>query len=174
MSENSRLFFLPLLFILLFIFSSTAAFAEKKPKPEGETLYRRKTCFACHGKNGAKAIMNYPNLAGQDKDYLLTQVRDIKSGKRVASKDADGHPRTKGMADVMHLLSDEELVKISTWLSTLPPAKPKPRTEEVTDESIARGKALYVSKGCIACHGPDGKKGLIAGYPTLLVRSDNI
>ena len=47
----------------------------------------------------AKAIQDIPNLAGQDKKYLAAQIKDIISGKRSASKDATGHPRTKGMKD---------------------------------------------------------------------------
>ena len=39
------------------------------------------TCFICHGPNG-KSIGAVPSLAGQDKAYLATAMREFKSGKR--------------------------------------------------------------------------------------------
>lgn len=33
--------------------------------------------------------------------------------------------------------------------------------------AFGQGKALYLSKGCIACHGPDGKQPLQPIYPKL-------
>ena len=67
----------------------------------GKQLFMTRTCFACHGKNGAKAIMMYPNLAGQNEAYLFEQMKDIGSGKRVSGPDARGYPRTQAMKDVM-------------------------------------------------------------------------
>lgn len=39
-------------------------------------------CAPCHGKTGFSAIDIYPNLAGQQSDYLLKQLRDFKSKAR--------------------------------------------------------------------------------------------
>ena len=36
----------------------------RRDVPGGKQLYLTRTCVACHGKNGAKAIQNYPHLAG--------------------------------------------------------------------------------------------------------------
>jgi len=82
---------------------------------DGPTLYKTKTCIACHGPDGAKPILpTYPRIAGQNKDYAVNQMKDIKSGAR-------NNGQTAAMKGVLHLVSDEELAIIGEWLSTLKP-----------------------------------------------------
>jgi cytochrome c553 len=40
------------------------------------------TCAACHGESGISAAPNWPNLAGQHRDYLEQAIRQYKSGAR--------------------------------------------------------------------------------------------
>jgi cytochrome c len=80
---------------------------------DGADLYATKTCFACHGKDANSPILPaYPKLAGQGKEYLAAQMRDIKSGDRANGQSA-------AMKGVMHLVSDEEIDAIAEHLSTL-------------------------------------------------------
>ena len=80
---------------------------------DGAALYTTKTCVACHGKDANTPIMpNYPKLAGQNAEYALNQMKDIKSGART-------NGQTAAMKGVMHLVSDEELKAIADWLATL-------------------------------------------------------
>ncbi len=82
---------------------------------DGAGLYKTKTCIACHGPEGRKPIMpNYPKLAGQNKAYLLQQMKDIKSGAR-------NNGNTAAMKGVMHLVSDEEMEALADYLSKLKP-----------------------------------------------------
>ncbi len=135
---------------------------------DGEKLYKTKTCMACHGIKGAKPVQTYPAVAGQNEKYILTQLLDIKSGKRVASKDpVTGHPYTEGMAAVMHILTDDDLKKIAKYLAAQPPAKPKPLDPAPSAEDLAAGAATYKKLGCVACHGVDGKKASVPTYPNL-------
>ena len=39
-------------------------------------------CAACHGANGVSVAREYPNLAGQYEDYLVTALHHYKNGKR--------------------------------------------------------------------------------------------
>ncbi len=142
----------------------------KKKKMSPKRLYLRRTCQACHGRNGAKAIQEYPNLAGQDKTYLIRQVKDIISGKRVGSPDATGKPRTEGMRGALVApdgtvrITDEEIEILAEWLSAMPLAQaPAPETPP-SAERIAQGKKLYAK--CRGCHGKDGRKPQ-RGYPKL-------
>lgn len=135
---------------------SAAAMAQEA---DGKKLFMTKSCVACHGKDASKAILKYPNLAGQEQKYLLQQMVDIKSGARGASNAEDGNPRTKGMADIMHLVDEPQMKAIATWLSGLP-AVNKPATEDAA--RIKEGEALYKKSGCLSCHGPEGKKPLPA------------
>ena len=82
---------------------------------DGASLYKTKTCIACHGPEGRKPLMpNYPKLAGQNKAYLLQQMKDIKSGAR-------NNGNTAAMKGVMHLVSDEEMEALADYLSKLKP-----------------------------------------------------
>jgi cytochrome subunit of sulfide dehydrogenase len=42
------------------------------------------TCYICHGPNG-KSIGAIPGLAGQDKAYFVSAMKEFKSGKRDAT-----------------------------------------------------------------------------------------
>ncbi|WP_431857922.1 c-type cytochrome [Azospirillum sp.] len=123
---------------------------------DGKKLFMGKTCIACHGRDGSKAIQMYPNVAGLDAAYTLRQMDEIASGDRLSGNDARGYPRTQGMKDVMHLVSAEERKAIADWLSSLPP--PKLAGQPADAERVAKGKALYEESECVACHGPDGKE----------------
>ncbi|MCB0332969.1 MAG: c-type cytochrome, partial [Bdellovibrionales bacterium] len=149
--------------LILFVMDSMSAFAADKHP--GEKLYRKKTCFACHGKGGAHGVLSYPHLAGQQKEYLLSQYNDIKSGKRVASADDSGSPRTKGMKDVLHVVSDDEVSQIFDWLSQQTIALKG--VESISEDRRKAGSELYTTKGCIACHGVRGYAPIAPSYAVI-------
>jgi cytochrome c553 len=39
-------------------------------------------CQACHGQNGMSVSPDFPNLAGQNADYMVHALRHYKNGKR--------------------------------------------------------------------------------------------
>ena len=80
---------------------------------DGEELYNTKTCFSCHGKDANTPILPiYPKIAGQSRDYLVAQMKDIKSGARSNGQSA-------AMKGVMHLVSDDEIEAIADYLAGL-------------------------------------------------------
>ena len=130
--------------------------------PDGKALFASKTCVACHGRNGAKAIQMYPDLAGQDAKYLLEQMNDIAEGKRVSGPDARGYPRTQGMKDIMHLVNAEERKAIAEFLAKEPAPKLRKLDPAPDAARLAEGKDAYAKGGCVTCHGADGIKPLPA------------
>ena len=40
------------------------------------------TCAACHGKEGNSQVGLWPSIAGQNKNYLMKQLKLIKKGER--------------------------------------------------------------------------------------------
>lgn len=81
----------------------------------GKVLFTEKTCAVCHGPDAKTPLAeNYPNLVGQSKAYLISQLKDIKSGAR-------HNGLTAAMKPVMQTVTDEEIEAIADWLST--PAK---------------------------------------------------
>ncbi|WP_456413886.1 c-type cytochrome [Thiolapillus sp.] len=95
------------------------AFGSVASAASGKRLYM--TCAACHGKDGKTPLMPaYPKIAGQNKAYILQQMKDIMSGARangqsVAMKGVmvtpEGKPR----------FSDEELETLADYVSKLAP-----------------------------------------------------
>ena len=43
---------------------------------------KAKKCLVCHGKYGLAVAPNVPNLAGENANYIVSQLKAFKSGKR--------------------------------------------------------------------------------------------
>jgi len=80
---------------------------------DGAKLYKDKTCNICHGDDAKTPFLpDYPKLAGQNKKYLIAQMRDIKTGAR-----NNGYTAT--MKGVVSLMDDNEIEAIAEWLESL-------------------------------------------------------
>ncbi|WP_275099915.1 c-type cytochrome [Sedimenticola hydrogenitrophicus] len=78
---------------------------------DGAALYTSKGCAACHGADAKTPIMPaYPKLAGQNAQYALNQMKDIKSGAR-------NNGQTAAMKGIVMGVSDEEMQAIAEWLA---------------------------------------------------------
>ncbi len=98
----------------LAVAAATLAFAVSGTvQAGGAELYQAKTCWSCHGKDAKSPILPvYPKLAGQNEQYLLNQMKDIKSGKR-------NNGQSAAMKGVMAMVNDQEMAEIAKWLATL-------------------------------------------------------
>lgn len=70
-------------------------------------------CAACHGQNGLAQIPTYPNLAGQNEQYLVSAIKAYKNKQR-----------TGGQAAIMQgqaaALSDTDIANLAAYFSSLP------------------------------------------------------
>ena len=83
--------------ITLFAVASQSTFAVDAKQLAGR-------CVSCHGAGGISASPIYPNLAGQKAPYLLKQMRDFQTGKRV---DPIMGAMVKGLSEVeMNVLAN--------------------------------------------------------------------
>lgn len=80
------------------------AFAQENPTPVSG-------CISCHGADGIAKFDEMPNLAGQNRLYLLNQLHAFQSGKR---------PH-KEMRYMSRHLTEEEMEAIAAYFSKLPP-----------------------------------------------------
>ena len=91
--------------------SLAASFSFNAAAADGEALYTQKMCQTCHGAEGKAPIMAmYPKLNGQNKEYLLAQMKDIKSGAR-------SNGMTAAMKAMVATVTDEEFEAIADYLS---------------------------------------------------------
>ncbi len=87
--------------------SSTAIAAD------GAATYTAKGCPACHGADAKSPILPaYPKIAGQAKEYLSQQLKDIKSGAR-------NNGQTVIMKAIMASVSEDEIKTLSKYLEGL-------------------------------------------------------
>jgi cytochrome c553 len=67
-------------------------------------------CASCHGVDGMAVIPEAPNLAGQNRAYLVKQIMAFRSGERSDEK----------MSPVSLGLTDEEIAAAAGWYSAVP------------------------------------------------------
>ncbi len=80
---------------------------------DGETQYTERGCVYCHGPAGKEPVLTeYPKLAGQNEEYLLQQMLDIKSLARDNGYTGMMQPAVLG-------ISDEEFALIAAYLAAL-------------------------------------------------------
>ncbi|CAM2916064.1 c-type cytochrome [Pseudoalteromonas sp. AS84] len=90
-----------------------ASFSFNAAAADGATLYTAKNCQTCHGAEGKAPIMGmYPKLNGQNKDYLVAQMKDIKSGAR-------NNGMTMAMKAMVATVTDEEFEAIADYLANV-------------------------------------------------------
>ena len=66
-------------------------------------------CASCHGALGNSTYPHWPNIAGQKRAYLISQLEDFRDGSRY-------DPWMTPMAEP---LSDEEIQKLADFFSQL-------------------------------------------------------
>ena len=119
-------------------------------KPGDATAGQAKAaaCGACHGMDGNSTDPQYPKLAGQSEQYIVTQLMRFKSGVR----------QNAIMAGMASTLSPQDMHDVGAYFAS------QKRLPGVADAKLAGdGEKLYregdASRGipaCMACHGPDG------------------
>jgi cytochrome c553 len=116
-------------------------------------------CTACHGPNGNSTNPDWPKLAGQNAVYIAEQIRLFKTGVR----------NNPIMKPLVANLSEKDISDIAVYFEAQTPAG-----LEADPSYWKAGQALYMRgdhardvPACAACHGPDGRGNLAAGYPAL-------
>jgi cytochrome c553 len=70
---------------------------------------RSAQCAACHGPDGHAVMPQTPNLAGQDEDYLVEQLKAFRSGER----------QNETMSVIAKPLSDTEIADLAAYYHSL-------------------------------------------------------
>ncbi len=104
-------------------------------------------CAHCHGIEGNNKELPGPNLAGQNRAYLVNQVNLFRGNKRI-------HPVLSSTDLEIH---SSEIDALVGYYANLKPENPVTRLDE-------DGELMY--SPCSACHGANGEG--IAPFPRLL------
>ena len=121
-------------------------------------------CAACHGVNGQSQSPMVPNLAGQQRDYLVNQLQDYRDRSR---SNLYGVQYMWGMVGP---LKDKQIEELADYFSKQAPVKVSQVNTD--DPKLSRGKEIF-EKGipeqgviqCNSCHSQNGQG--IATFPRL-------
>lgn len=141
--------------MLFAVAASTSALAADAAAGEQKAA----TCGACHGPDGNSSVAQNPKLAGQNANYLVKQMLDIKEGRREVAL-------MRGMLDGM---DEADLEDIAAFY-----AEQEITLQGADPDLVEQGRQLYRSgipdlgvAACSACHSPTGDGNAPAGYPAL-------
>lgn len=125
-------------------------------KPGDASATVKNTCSGCHGMHGISPVPTFPNLAGQNYNYLLKQLENFRSGARQAS------PMSSMIKTVPKASGDSNLQNLAAYFSS---QKPQPAGTGIAFDSkvIEAGQRVFqqgVAKekvpACAACHMHNG------------------
>ena len=117
------------------------------------------TCQACHGETGNSVSPAFPNIAGQNAQYLLKQLLEIQNGER----------EVLTMTGILDNLSKADLLDIAYYYEA------QARNQGAAKQELVElGESIYRSgiprkniAACTACHSPKGNGNGPAAFPAL-------
>lgn len=141
-----------IVFILLAMGSGLVNAQESVSPLVPDTLEQRvKPCTICHGdEDRAGRDAYYPRIAGKPAGYLFNQLRNFRDGRRYY----------QAMAILLENLSDEYLLEIAHYFSSLKYPYPEAAANTLSPEETQTVETLIHSgdperdiPACSACHG---------------------
>ena len=117
------------------------------------------SCLACHGEVGNSPVPSFPNIAGQNAQYLLKQLLEIQSGQR----------EVLSMTGILDDMSESDLSDVATYFES------QPRNHGAAKQDLVElGESIYRAgihrkkiAACTACHSPTGNGNGPAVFPAL-------
>ena len=102
---------MPTILNLLFLLIPVVCMAaEESQSPNGAILYKQFQCHICHGEGGRRSVEEgYPVIAGQNKNYLIRQLIDIRDGVR-------DNGQTRLMRPLIADMTDADAAAIADYL----------------------------------------------------------
>jgi cytochrome c553 len=107
-------------------------------------------CASCHGTAGGSTSSTFPRLAGQQKEYLVTQLQAFRDKTR-----ADPHAKTY-MWGMAARLSDPTIEGVAAYYAAQPPVAGTPGASPeilVGAKIFAEGVPAAGTPACMGCHG---------------------
>ena len=116
-------------------------------------------CVACHGSDGNSGNPQWPKIAGQSAQYIVTQLNFFRENERV-------NPL---MNPQVSLLSDDDVQNLAVYFEsqTTSPGATDPDLLEMGQNLYRGGNPKTGVPACISCHGPNGAGNPAAGFPKL-------
>jgi cytochrome c553 len=111
-------------------------------------------CLACHGDKGQSSNPMFPVLAGQSKNYIVTQLKAFLEKTR-SDEDAKNF-----MWPVVEPLAESDFHAIAVYFTSQSPVVGKDPDHPLDPVKVAEGQSIYFNgppdhhvAACVACHG---------------------
>jgi mono/diheme cytochrome c family protein len=142
--------------------------------PLGRRVYAQR-CAVCHGPDGRGNGPAAPSLIPRPNDFTRGQFKYKSTAAGQPPSDADligvvaNGLHASAMPYWRDILDSTSLRAVVDYVKSLSPAfggahvaplRVPPRVPP-SAASVARGKGLFTAKGCVACHGADGRARLV-------------
>lgn len=124
-------------------------------------------CSECHGFDGNSPSQKWPNIAGLNQKYIIRQLDDFRSGKRINEEMTlivQEFPSSKELTSLAKYFSKQQMINKNTSESI--------KSHEFVDLKL--GKEIFTGKrveygipACSACHAKDGMGDEEGKYPRL-------
>lgn len=147
------------LFLSAVAFASEAAAPAVKPDLAKGASTSAQVCAACHTADGSRGSPANPILQGQHAEYLVKQLSEFKSGKRVNAI----------MTGIASTLSDDDMKNVAAFYASKVAKPGSGKSKDLTSlgEKIYKGGiADRQIAACAGCHSPTGA-GMPAQYPRI-------
>ncbi len=110
----------------------------------------KEKCHLCHGEEGEASSAIYPRLAGQNRTYLVKQLKNFRDGKR----------KSDTMNEMAAGLTDEQIESLAEYFSTKPALSHRVRDKlfaAVGEYLFKKGNKYSGIPACKSCHGENGE-----------------
>jgi len=113
---------------------------------EGEKVWIKYRCFACHGKQGNITVgSTVPRIGGQNQKFVKLALKTYKKAK---------HRTQFMMVNIAKKMSDAEIKSVADYTAKLQTFVLDP----MKNSSSLEGGQLYKTYRCHQCHGKNGIK----------------
>ena len=122
------------------------------PSVHGKTLVEQ-VCSDCHGVTGNSTNPTFPRLAGQQKWYLISQLKEFRGHHR------QDPPGFEYMWGISRSLTDAQIKELATYFSEQKPGASKPENTKLENAGkviFSNGISSEGVPACMACHGAEG------------------
>lgn len=123
------------------------------PGVSGKVLAEQ-VCSNCHGRAGTATSPNFPNLAAQQKAYLVAQLKAFRAHSR---RDPAGYEYMWGIS---RSLTDAQIDALADYYWAQDPPRQRPESPPAMVEAgrvlFERGDPAKAVPACTSCHGAKG------------------
>jgi cytochrome c553 len=149
-----NLLLLPALALVAACANPTRSRELNNPAVSGQTLAMQ-VCSNCHGVRGISQSPNFPNLAAQQPDYVVGELKSFRDRHR---HDPAGFEYMWGIS---RHLSYGQIQELAAYYAGQPPARaafaPEPQAAATGQALFTQGVPERGIPPCASCHGPRGE-----------------